>query len=145
MSTRIGLVTEGPIDLILLRPLLEQVAHQYAGYDWPVDVADAIEHLPLRKRGHGAVLVAVKRIVTALAAQPLDYAFVVIVLDERTSHVQRQLRQLIAGRERFVLGIARRDRGVVVGRSRQHVELVCLRHPVARGAALRQGRLPRGE
>ena len=106
MSTRVGIIAEGPIDYALLPPLLSRIAREKAGFDWPLDPDDMAELLPLRKRGHGGVLDAVSKLVRALSSEHFDHALFVIVLDHRTRPVQDKVRQLISGRNRFVLGIA---------------------------------------
>lgn len=106
MSTKVGIIAEGPIDHILLPALLSAIATHKAEYKWPVDAADVAELLPIRKTGHGGVLEKVRRLVTILKSYPLDYKFFVILLDEKTEEVQREIRELIRGDSRFVLGIA---------------------------------------
>jgi hypothetical protein len=106
MSTKIGIIAEGSIDHALLPALLTRIAQDKAGYRWPLDPVDVAELFPFRKRGHGGVLDAVKRLVRMLNTEYFDHACFVIVLDRRTRAVQRKIRRLIAGKERFVLGIA---------------------------------------
>ncbi len=53
MSTRVGIIAEGPIDLALLPPILSRIAEERAGVNWPVQVADAFEWLQMRPRGQG--------------------------------------------------------------------------------------------
>ncbi len=36
MSTRVGIITEGPIDQALLPPLLSRIAELRAEFRWPV-------------------------------------------------------------------------------------------------------------
>jgi hypothetical protein len=106
MSTKIGVIAEGPIDHALLPPLLERIARVRAGYHWPVRPDDLAEIFPIRKRGHGGVLDTVRRLVAALSTEVFDHAFFVIVLDRRTRPAQEEIRNLISGHGRFVLGIA---------------------------------------
>jgi len=110
MSTRVGIIAEGPIDLALLPPILRRIAEERAGVNWPVQVADAFEWLQMRPRGHGGVLMAIRRIVRVLQREPdFPYAFIVILLDRRTQKVQQRVRKLIAGKDRFVLGVAQEE------------------------------------
>jgi hypothetical protein len=106
VSTKIGIIAEGPIDHALLPALLERIARARAGYSWPVQPDDIAELFQIRKRGHGGVLETVRRLVIALSADVYDHAFFVIVLDRRTRPVQEEIRTLIASHGRFVMGIA---------------------------------------
>ena len=106
MSTKVGIIAEGPIDHILLPALLSAIATHKAAYKWPVKAGDVAELLPIRKTGHGGVLEKVRRLVTILKRDPLDYKFFVILLDQKTEEVQREIREMIRGDPRFVLGIA---------------------------------------
>jgi hypothetical protein len=106
MSTKIGIISEGPIDHVLLPPLLSQLASRDAGYEWPVETGDVAEPLQIRKRGHGGVLEKVRALVKFLTRDSLGYAFFVIVLDRRTKHVQDEIRKLVAGKDGFIIGIA---------------------------------------
>jgi len=110
MSTRVGIIAEGPIDLALLPPILRRIAEERAGVIWPVQVADAFEWLQMRPRGHGGVWMAVRRFVRVLRHEPeFPYAFVVILLDRRTQKIQKKVRKLIAGKERFLLAVAQEE------------------------------------
>lgn len=108
MSTKIGIISEGPIDQVLLPPLLERIAHDRARYDWPVTADDVAEILQIRKKGHGGVLEIVRKLVKVLDGDPLlyDHAFYVILLDRRTQAVQEAIAKLLVNHNRFVLGIA---------------------------------------
>ncbi|MBY0527366.1 MAG: hypothetical protein K2R98_28480 [Gemmataceae bacterium] len=106
MSTKIGIIAEGPIDHALLPPLLSRIAAEKAGITWPLRADDVAELFFLRKRGHGGVLEAVRHLVGAIDTTHFDHACFVILLDRRTQAVQAEVKQLITGRERFVLGIA---------------------------------------
>jgi hypothetical protein len=106
MSTRVGIISEGPIDPILVRPLLERIARKKAGYTWPLTNEDYAETLPIRKRGHGGVLEMVRKLVAILDAEPPRYDIVVILLDHKTAPAQDEIKTLIRGKDRFVLGIA---------------------------------------
>ena len=66
MSTRVGIIAEGPIDLALLPPMLRRIAEERAGVSWPVQVADVFEWLQMRPRGHGGVWMAIRRFVRVL-------------------------------------------------------------------------------
>jgi hypothetical protein len=110
MSTRVGIVAEGPIDLALFPSILHQIAEERAGVTWPVDVANAFEWLQMRPRGHGGVLMAIRRIVRVLEKNPqLPYAFIVILLDRRTQKIQKKIRKLISGKDHFVLAVAQEE------------------------------------
>lgn len=111
MSTRVGIIAEGPIDLALLPPILQRIAEERAGLAWPVQTADAaLEWLQMRPRGHGGVWQAVKRMVKVLSDEVnFPYAFIIILLDRRTRQVQKRVRKLIAGKARFVLAIAQEE------------------------------------
>ena len=63
MSTRIGIIAEGPIDHALLPVLLERIALERASFGWPVAPDDVAEVFQIRKRGHGGVLETVRRLV----------------------------------------------------------------------------------
>lgn len=106
MSTKLGVIAEGPIDHALLGPLLERIAQDRADYDWPVHGQDFAEVLQIRKRGHGGVLETVRRLVKVLDTEHFDHAFFVILLDRRPKAVRRELRKLLQNHDRFVLGIA---------------------------------------
>jgi hypothetical protein len=94
----------------LLPPLVRQVAHERADVRWPVAVDSAFEWLQMRPRGHGGVWMAVKRIVKVLSASSdLPFAFVIILLDRRTERIQRKIRKLIAGNDRFLLATAKEE------------------------------------
>jgi hypothetical protein len=67
---------------------------------------DVAELFPLPKRGYGGVLDAVRKLVKALDTQYFDHHCFIILLDRRTKAVQREVRQLIRGNNRFILGIA---------------------------------------
>jgi hypothetical protein len=107
MSSKIGIIAEGVIDYILLPPLLEQIARKHAFFNWPIIPDDLGDIIPIRKRGHGGVLEAVRRLVKYLKTQtPSDYALFVILLDRRTHSVHREVKKLIRYSQLFVLGIA---------------------------------------
>jgi hypothetical protein len=106
MSTKIGIIAEGLIDHALLPVLLERIAQDRAGYDWPVAQDDVAELFPIRKRGHGGVLETVRNLVSALSTEVYGHAFYVILLDRRTRAAQREVRKLLSKRGRLVLGIA---------------------------------------
>ncbi len=106
MSTKIGVISEGPIDHVLLPPLLSHIARTDAGYNWPIMAGDVTEPFNIRKRGHGGVLETVKTLVEFLTKDSLGYSFVVIVLDRRTKEVQQEIRKLVAGNAGFIFGIA---------------------------------------
>lgn len=106
MSTKIGIIAEGPIDHALLPCLLERIAKDRAGYRWPVNPDDIAEVFNIRKRGHGGVLETVRRLVTALESAHFDHRFFVVLLDRRTKAVQDNIRRLLTNRDRFVLGVA---------------------------------------
>lgn len=106
MSTKIGIIAEGPIDHALLPPLLERIARDRADYTWPVQPDDLAEVFQIRKRGHGGVLETVRKLIAVLSSNVYDHAFFVILLDRRTRPVQEEIRSLIAPHPRFILGIA---------------------------------------
>lgn len=106
MSTKIGVIAEGPIDHILLRALLGRIAEEKVGFKWPLEPEDVAELFAIRKRGHGGVLETVRHLVKVLDSQYFDHACFVILLDRRTKGTQDRVRKLIRGRDRFVLGIA---------------------------------------
>jgi hypothetical protein len=107
MSTKIGIITEGAIDDLLLPVLLSRIADDRASYKWPVTSDDLGQILPLRKRGHGGVVESVKRLVGYLTQNPpTDHAFFVILLDRRTQQAQDEVRRFIKGNSLFILGIA---------------------------------------
>lgn len=110
MSTRIGIIAEGAIDLALLPPILRRIAEERASVTWPVQIADAFEWLQMRPRGHGGVWMAIQRFVRVLNHNAeFPYAFVVILLDRRTRKIQQKVRKLIAGKDRFLLAIAQEE------------------------------------
>jgi len=106
MSTKVGIIAEGPIDHVLLPALLARIAEERAGFIWPLKAEDVAETFAIRKRGHGGVFKTVQRLVKALDTQYFDHSCFVILLDRRTRHIQDRVRRLIQGKERFVLGIA---------------------------------------
>lgn len=106
MTTKIGIIAEGPIDHALLPPLLERIAQQRAQFQWPLDPADIAEIFPIRKRGHGGVLETVQKLVRALDTEFFDHAFFVILLDRKTRPVQAKIKKLLHNRNRFVLATA---------------------------------------
>ncbi len=106
MSTKVGIIAEGPIDHALLPALLSRIAQDRIGLTWPVNSEDVADIFQLRKRGHGGVLEAVRRLVAALDTDLYDHHCFIILLDRRTRPVQEEVRRLIAGRDRFVLGVA---------------------------------------
>ena len=106
MSTRIGIIAEGPIDNVLLPALLERIARDRAGFDWPLAPDDVAQVFQIRKRGHRGVLETVRKLIAALSNEVYDYSFYVILLDRRTHQVQKEIRKLVTGHDRFVLGIA---------------------------------------
>jgi hypothetical protein len=106
VSTKIGIIAEGPIDHALLRALLERIARDRADYSWPVRSDDIAAVFQIRKRGHGGVLETVRRLVAAFSTDVYDHAFFVIMLDRRTRPVQEEIRTLIGAHGRFVLGVA---------------------------------------
>ncbi|MBN1554251.1 MAG: hypothetical protein JXA11_05865 [Phycisphaerae bacterium] len=106
MSTKIGIIAEGPIDHALLPPLLERIAQDRAGYDWPVTSDDVADFFFIRKKGHGGVLEVVRKLVSVLDTKNYKHAFFVILLDRRTQCVQKEIRRLLKNRNRFALGVA---------------------------------------
>ena len=110
MSTRVGIIAEGPIDRELIRPILSGIARDRNGITWPIDPEDLADFLRMRIRGHGGVQKAVKKMVNVLQqSSEFPYSFVVIILDRRTMKAQRQVRQYIRGDDRFVLGICKEE------------------------------------
>jgi hypothetical protein len=81
VSTRIGIIAEGPIDHCLLPPLLGRIARERADYGWPVTSDDVAEIFSIRKRGHGGVLETVRRLVKVLDAIHDQRDFCVILFD----------------------------------------------------------------
>jgi hypothetical protein len=106
MSTKIGIIAEGAIDHALLPAILERIAKDRADFTWPVTADDIAESFPIRKRGHGGVLETIRALVKALDTEHFNHACFVILLDRRTHAVQAEIRKLIRGRDRFVIGIA---------------------------------------
>lgn len=106
MSTKVAVIAEGPIDFVLLSPLLAQISQKKAQFRWPVLPDDMAEILPIRKRGHGGVLEKVRALIKFLNHDPLGYDLFVILLDRRTQAVQSEIKKLIRGKQRFVFGIA---------------------------------------
>jgi len=106
MSTKIGIIAEGPIDHCLLPALLHRIAQDRTDYTWPLNAEDISEVFFIRKRGHGGVLETVRRLVAALETEVYDHAFFVVLLDRRTRPVQEEINRLLENRGRFVLGIA---------------------------------------
>jgi len=106
MSTKIGIIAEGPIDHALLSPLLERIAKDRASYTWPIVPADVAELFLIRKRGHGGVLEAVRKLVSVLDTHFFEHAFFIILLDRKTRAVQEKIFALLANRNRFALGLA---------------------------------------
>jgi hypothetical protein len=106
MSTKIGIIAEGPIDHVLIPPLLERIARDRAQFTWPVSSDDVAEMFSVRKRGHGGVIESVRKLVHALDTKSFEHVLFVILLDRRTYPVQAEVRKLIRGKERFVLGVA---------------------------------------
>src|SRR3954452_22563589 len=88
MSTKVGIIAEGPIDNALLPALLSRIAEEQAHFTWPLTADDVGTVFPLRKRGHGGVLDTVRKLVKALEQEPFDHACFVILLDRRTRSVQ---------------------------------------------------------
>jgi hypothetical protein len=109
MSTRIGVLAEGPIDHALISPIIRQIATKRAQFTWPVDPADAAEWLKLRPRGHGGVWLAVQKAIRVLQEEEFPYSFIIILLDRRTKAIQGKIRRLISGRDRFVLAVAQEE------------------------------------
>jgi len=106
MSTKIGIIAEGPIDHVLLPPLIARIAAEKAGFNWPVTSDDVAEVFPMRKRGHGGALETVRALVKVLDSGDFDHACFVILLDRRTRAVQEKVHKLIRGKDRFMLGTA---------------------------------------
>jgi hypothetical protein len=106
MSTRIGVISEGAIDHVLLNALLPRIAEERVGFTWPVAAEDVADLFPLRKRGHGGVLDTVRRLVTTLDTGVSDYSCYVILLDRKTLQVQTKLHSLVSGKDRFILAVA---------------------------------------
>ena len=109
MSTRVGLIVEGPIDHLLVSALLERIAADRADFSWPVTPQDVADIIPIRKRGDGGVLDTVRKLIRYLDRRPDEYAFFVVVLDRRTRPVQEKIRRIIRGKSRFLLAIAREE------------------------------------
>ena len=106
MSTRVGIIAEGPIDRALVAVLLERIAQDRADIDWPVDSNDVANIFQIRKRGHGGVLETVRKLTAALSDRIYDYSFYIIMLDRRTRPVQHEIRSLLSRNDHFILGIA---------------------------------------
>jgi hypothetical protein len=106
MSTKIGIIAEGPIDHALLPALLHRIANDRAGYGWPITADDMAEVFMIRKQGHGGVLEKVRTLVAVLDTQYFKHAFFVILLDRKTRAVQEEIRRLLVNRDRFALGVA---------------------------------------
>jgi len=107
-ATRVGVIAEGPIDEVLISALLQRIAQDRANFTWPAAPDDLADYFPVRKRGHGGVVDTVRRLVELISLDPslTDYAFFVIVLDQRTIAAQREVRRAVGRRGRFVRGVA---------------------------------------
>jgi hypothetical protein len=105
VSSKVGIIVEGSTDLELLPALLSRIAES-VGLDWPVQGEDVGEVLFIRKAGFGGVLEKVRALVQTLDAAGFDHDFYIILLDRKTRPAQEEVRRLIGGRPRFVLGIA---------------------------------------
>ena len=106
MSTKVGIIAEGPIDHALLPALLSRIVMMKVGIKWPIRGEDIAELFQIRKRGHGAVVEVVRRLVEALDTEFFDHHCFVILLDRLTRSVQEEVRTLISTRNRFILGVA---------------------------------------
>ena len=102
---RIEIISEGSIDFVLLCPLLQSIAGA-AGAHWPLTPSDYTE-TRLRKRGFGAVALAVDAIIQD--GQYLDDQpdFYVIVLDQRNLEpIIREVRRKILHIPKMIFGVA---------------------------------------
>lgn len=108
---RVGLICEGPIDLALLHALIRRIAQSRVGIKWPLQSSDIVEELRIRKGGYGQIPKALKRLIPLLDSESYRrFSLICVVLDEkRTTRTRREIRKLIGGKARFVLGIAIRE------------------------------------
>ena len=106
MSTKVGVIAEGAIDLALLPPLLERIARDRAGFAWPVNAEDMTEFFPIRKRGFGGVVDTVQKVLDVLEHGAFEHAFFVVLLDRRTRQAQEAIRDLLPNTDRFLLAVA---------------------------------------
>lgn len=108
MSTKVGLIGEGPIDEPIVRALLQTIACQRAGYTWPVHSDDLQTTLRIRKTGHGGVVEKLRRLLEVIdAGHETGCRFHVVVLDNRKlEEVHSEVRQLVAAYGTVVFGVA---------------------------------------
>ncbi len=108
MSTRVGLIGEGPIDRPILGALLQRIATERAGYNWPVDADDLDTTLRIRKTGHGGVVTKLERLLKIIdAGQDVGCRFYVVVLDNRKlAPIHAQVKSLISRYDRVLFHVA---------------------------------------
>lgn len=106
---RIGLLSEGPIDFELISALLRRISRSRVGITWPLRVADMIVELRYRPRGYGQVVNALRRLLPLLdSTEWLSFSLFVVVIDN-SSRARRDIRKLLGGQQKFVLGVAIRE------------------------------------
>lgn len=107
---RIGLLCEGLIDLQLVPPLLQTIARTRADVRWPIQHFNAVEQIGIRTGSFGQIPKAVRKLVHLINLPPWsECEFFVILLDHRTRTTQKEIRRLIRGHSKFVVGIAIRE------------------------------------
>ncbi len=89
MSACVAVLSEGPIDQVLLEPLLGAIARKHAGIDWPVLPDDCADVVPIRKRGFGGVVEKLRALIDVLELSPLGYDAYMKTLDELTARSPR--------------------------------------------------------
>jgi hypothetical protein len=108
---RVGLICEGPIDVALVRALVKRIGESQAKIRWPVQPRNIFEEVRFRQGGFGQIAKAVKHLIPLLDTEHYrKFTLMVVVLDQkRTASAIREVKKLIRGNERFVLGIAIRE------------------------------------
>lgn len=104
------LIREGEIDDILIPPLVTLIASENAIH-FPLNFQKDIRTKYQKGQGFGSVKNAVERIVAALNSDPeavyKEFRKIVVILDSKgTPAAQQEIRQLIADRPEFLIGIA---------------------------------------
>lgn len=107
MGGRIGIIAEGTTDYKFLPAILERIAKDRVGIEWPISSDDLDNSLRIRKTGFGGVVEKVTTLIEVLKKSPSDHSFYVVLLDRKTTTAMNKVKKSVSASDAtFAIGIA---------------------------------------